>query len=344
MLLVIFYVVLAIITGLALNNLIFKILSKRLIEKETEYGIEFRRSLHSVFRILLPLFLVLLMIPSLPVSSQAGLVSSRLLTVFMILMIGFLSIKMVHLGRNLVLRRYDINTKDNLKARAIHTQMNMLVKIAVIVIVIISGASCLMIFENVRQVGTSILASAGVIGIIIGFAAQRSIAALLAGLQLAITQPIRIDDVVIVDGEWGQVEEITLTYVVVRIWDLRRLVVPTSYFLEKSFQNWTRTSADLLGTVLIYADYRLPVDAVREHLGEIVKNHELWDGKVWRLHVTNATEKAIELRALVSAANSGDAWELRCFVREKLLAFLQSNYPESLPKVRAEIIERAMID
>lgn len=344
MLLVIFYVVLAIITGLALNNLIFKILSKRLIEKETEYGIEFRRSLHSVFRILLPLFLVLLMIPSLPVSSQAGLVSSRLLTVFMILMIGFLSIKMVHLGRNLVLRRYDINTKDNLKARAIHTQMNMLVKIAVIVIVIISGASCLMIFENVRQVGTSILASAGVIGIIIGFAAQRSIAALLAGLQLAITQPIRIDDVVIVDGEWGQVEEIALTYVVVRIWDLRRLVVPTSYFLEKSFQNWTRTSADLLGTVLIYADYRLPVDAVREHLGEIVKNHELWDGKVWRLHVTNATEKAIELRALVSAANSGDAWELRCFVREKLLAFLQSNYPESLPKVRAEIIERAMID
>lgn len=344
MLLTFFYIVIAIFMGLALNGLIFKILSKRFTEKEAGYGIEVRRSLHSVFRILLPLFLVLLVIPSLPVSSQVGLVSSRLLSVLMILMIGFLSIKMVQLGRNLILKRYDINTKDNLKARAIHTQMNMLVKIAVVVIVIIIGASCLMIFENVRQFGTSILASAGVIGIIIGFAAQRSIAALLAGLQLAITQPIRIDDVVIVDGEWGQVEEITLTYVVVRIWDLRRLVVPTSYFLEKSFQNWTRTSADLLGTVLIYADYRLPVDAIREHLGEIIKDHELWDGKVWRLHVTNATEKTVELRALVSAANSGDAWELRCYVREKLLAFLQSNYPDSLPKIRAEIVKHDLID
>ncbi|MEJ2469874.1 MAG: mechanosensitive ion channel [Desulfuromonadales bacterium] len=148
---------------------------------------------------------------------------------------------------------------------------------------------------------------------------------------------MRIDDVVIVDNEWGQVEEITLTYVVVRIWDLRRLVVPTSYFLEKSFQNWTRTSADLLGAVMIYADYQLPVEAVRQHLGEIVKDHALWDGKVWRLHVTNATEKTVELRALVSAASSGDAWELRCDIREKLLAFLQTNYPHCLPKVRAEI-------
>ena len=341
MLLAVFWIALAILGGLALNGLIFKIFSKRLTEKEAEHGITIRKHLYGVSRVLLPVFLVLLVIPSLPVSTQFALVARRLLSVLLILMVGLLSIRLVQIGRDLVLQRYDINTKDNLKARAIHTQVNMLVKIAVIVIVIITGASCLMIFDNVRQVGTSILASAGVIGIIIGFAAQRSIAALLAGLQLAITQPIRIDDVVIVDGEWGQVEEITLTYVVVRIWDLRRLVVPTSNFLEKSFQNWTRTSADLLGTVMIYADYRLPVDAVREHLGEIVKNHALWDGKVWRLHVTNTTDKSIELRAMVSAANSSDAWELRCDVREKLLTFLQSNYPECLPKVRAEIIELA---
>jgi len=341
MLFAVFWIALTIVGGFALNWLIFKFLSRRLTEKETEHGITIRKQLYSVFGVLIPLFLVLLIIPSLPFPPEFSLVARRLLSVLLILAVGFLSIKLVQIGRDLVLRRYDINTKDNLKARAIHAQVKMLVKIAVIVIVIITGASCLMIFDNVRQVGTGILASAGVIGIIIGFAAQRSIAALLAGLQLAITQPVRIDDVVIVDGEWGQVEEITLTYVVVRIWDLRRLVVPTSYFLEKSFQNWTRTSADLLGTVMIYADYRLPVDAVREYLGEIVKDHALWDGKVWRLHVTNTTDKAIELRALVSAANSSDAWELRCDVREKLLAFLQSNYPESLPKVRAEIIQHS---
>ncbi len=341
MFLAVFWIALAIFGGFALNWSIFTILAQRLTEKETEHGITIRQHLYAITRFLLPLFLVLLIVPSLPVSPEFSLVARRLLSVLLILLLGLLSIKLVQIGRDLVLRHYDINTKDNLKARAIHTQLNMLVKIAVIVIVIITGASCLMIFDNVRQVGTSILASAGVIGIIIGFAAQRSIAALLAGLQLAITQPIRIDDVVIVDGEWGQVEEITLTYVVVRIWDLRRLVVPTSNFLEKSFQNWTRTSADLLGTVMIYADYRLPVDAVREYLGEIVKDHELWDGKVWRLHVTNTTDKSIELRALVSAANSGDAWELRCDVREKLLAFLQSNYPECLPKLRAEIINQS---
>jgi small-conductance mechanosensitive channel len=334
------YVVLAVIAGLVLDALIFKVLSKRLTAKETEHGIAIRHRLHGLFRVLLPLFLVLLVIPGLPVSTQVASVARRLLSVLLILTVGLLAVKVVQLGRDLILKRYDINSKDNLKARAIHTQMKMLVKIAVIVIVIISGASCLMIFDNVRQLGTSILASAGVIGIIIGFAAQRSIAALLAGLQLAITQPIRIDDVVIVEAEWGQIEEITLTYVVVRIWDLRRLVVPTSYFLEKSFQNWTRTSADLLGTVMIYADYRLPVDAVREHLGQIVKDHALWDGKVWRLHVTNATDRSIELRALVSAANSGDAWELRCDIRETLLAFLQTHYPECLPRVRAEIFER----
>ncbi len=331
------WVVLALLGGYALNALLFKIFAKHLASQEEAHGILIRTRIYGVTRLLIPLFLVLLLVPSLAVSPETSLISHRLVSVLLILLVGWLSIRLVQIGRDLLLSRYDINVKDNLKARAIHTQMKMLVKIIVIVIVIITAASCLMVFDNVRQVGTSILASAGVIGIIIGFAAQRSIATLLAGLQLAVTQPIRIDDVVIVDGEWGQVEEITLTYVVVRIWDLRRLVVPTSYFLEKSFQNWTRTSADLLGSVMIYADYRLPVEAVREHLGEIVKDHALWDGKVWRLHVTNATEKAVELRALVSAASSGDAWELRCDIREKLLAFLQANYPDCLPKVRAEI-------
>jgi len=194
----------------------------------------------------------------------------------------------------------------------------------------------LMSFERVRQLGTAIFASAGILGIVIGFAAQRSISTVLAGLQIAITQPFRIDDVVIVEGEWGRIEEITLTYVVVRIWDLRRLVLPITYFLEKPFQNWTRESADLLGTVFLYTDYTIPVQEVREELHRILQESELWDGKVWNLQITNMTEKSVELRALMSAQEASTAWNLRCEVREKLLDFIQSKYPGALPRVRAE--------
>jgi small-conductance mechanosensitive channel len=332
-----FLPIIAIVSGLIVNLLFFKIFERRLIAYEERSGISVKKHFYVLFKLFTPLFLLILILPALPISEGTVLVIRKILSVVFFSLIGFMLLKLVMVGRSLVLNHYDINVKDNLKARAIHTQTNLLVKIFVITIVIMTIASCLMIFESVRQIGTSILASAGVIGIIIGFAAQRSIAALLAGLQLAVTQPIRIDDVVIVDGEWGQIEEITLTYIVIRIWDLRRLVVPTSYFLEKSFQNWTRTSSDLLGTVTVHVDYSLPIDLVRGQLYEIIKDQALWDGKVWRLHVINATEKTVELRALVSAANSSDAWELRCYVREQLLSFLQKNYPNCLPKIRAEV-------
>jgi small-conductance mechanosensitive channel len=172
---------------------------------------------------------------------------------------------------------------------------------------------------------------------VIGFAAQRTIANLFAGFQLALTQPIRIDDVVIVEGEWGRIEEITLTYVVVRIWDLRRLILPLSYFIEQPFQNWTRQAADILGTVFIYTDYTIPVQAVRDELKRIVAKSSAWDGKVCVLQVTNATERALELRALASAPDASKAWDLRCEIREKLILFIQKHYPASLPKVRAEL-------
>ncbi len=158
---------------------------------------------------------------------------------------------------------------------------------------------------------------------------------------MAITQPIRIDDVVIVENEWGRIEEITLTYVVVRIWDLRRLIVPITYFLEKPFQNWTRISAEILGTVLLYVDYTVPVDEVRAEMKRIVESSPLWDKRVCALQVTNATERTVELRALVSAADSSSAWELRCDVREKLIGFIRQSYPDGLPKVRAELTESA---
>jgi small-conductance mechanosensitive channel len=210
-------------------------------------------------------------------------------------------------------------------------------KVVIFIVAVLTLGIVLMTFDKVRQLGTSILASAGIAGIVIGFAAQRSIANLLAGLQLAFTGPINIDDVVIVEGEWGRIEEMTLTYVVVRIWDLRRLILPITYFIEKPFQNWTRVSADILGTVYLYVDYTVPVQAIREELERLLKNSEKWDGKVCSLQITDSKEQVVELRALMSAADASKAWELRCLIREQLISFVQKNYPESLPRMRAEI-------
>ena len=195
-----------------------------------------------------------------------------------------------------------------------------------------------MTFPSLRAVGFSLFASAGAAGLIVGLAARPTLSNLIAGLQIALTDPIRIDDVVIVEGEWGWIEEINTTYVVVRIWDLRRLVVPLTHFIEKPFQNWTRRSADILGTVFFYADYTVPVDEIRAELRRIVEGSELWDGEVCGLQVTNATERTVELRALVSAATSPEAWDLRCMVRERMIEFLMRHYPESLPRVRAEFM------
>ncbi len=254
-----------------------------------------------------------------------------------IISVAWLLIQATSVLEDVILSHYDVKVRDNLIARKIYTQVNILKKVVTFTILILTLSAVLLSFEQVRQLGISILASAGVLGIIVGFAAQRTIATLLAGIQIAITQPIRLDDVVIVENEWGWIEEITLTYVVVRIWDLRRLVLPITHFIEKPFQNWTRVSADLLGTVYLYTDYTIPVEAVRDELELILKNSPLWDGKVWNLQVTNATEQTMELRALMSAPDSSTAWDLRCEVREKLIDFIRKNYPHALPKLRAQI-------
>lgn len=252
--------------------------------------------------------------------------------------IGWLLIKFSHAIRDRLYRKYDIDQANNLRQRKARTQIQFIHRLTCVIISIIGLSIILMSFDSVRQIGTSILASAGVAGLIIGFAAQRSIANLLAGLQIAFTQPIRIDDVVIVEGEWGRIEEINMTYVVVSIWDQRRLVLPISYFIEKPFQNWTRVSADLLGSVFIYTDYTLPVDALRKELTRILENEgaALWDKRVNVVQVTDTTERTMVIRALVSAGDSSQAWELRCLVREKLVRFIQENYPDALPKIRAD--------
>jgi small-conductance mechanosensitive channel len=251
--------------------------------------------------------------------------------------VGFILYQLVNAVEEAVLNQFRIDVKDNLEARKVYTQVKVLKKIAVVVIVIFTAASMLMVFDAVRQLGTSILASAGVAGIIVGFAAQRSIATVLAGFQIALTQPIRLDDVVIVESEWGRIEEITLTYVVVLIWDQRRLIVPINYFIEKPFQNWTRVSAALLGSVFLYVDYTLPLKALRDQLDRLLENSARWDRKVKVVQVTDAKPNGMEVRVLVSAPDAPTAWDLRCELREKLIDFLQQNYPQCLPRTRAEI-------
>lgn len=295
------------------------------------------RRLKSPLRFLIPALCVSVIIPFLRLPEKVNGFIGHFIKILFIALFGWLAIKIVYIVRDALLKRYDISAEDNLRARSVSTQMRVITNIIVVLIVFLTVSFVLMSFSGVRQIGVSILASAGVIGIVIGFAAQKTLGNLIAGIQIAIAQPIRLDDVVIIEDEWGWIEEITLTFVVVRIWDLRRLVVPISYFLEKPFENWTRTSADLLGTVFIYTDYTVPVKDVRDELTRILQNCPHWDKKVNVLQVTNATDKTVELRALMSAADSPTAWNLRCEVREKLLEFLQQRFPECLPRIRIEM-------
>lgn len=250
--------------------------------------------------------------------------------------ITWLLIRAVGAIRVLMLKRFDITAENNLQARKVHTQLRVLERILVTIIVIVGVSSALMTFEKIQQVGYSLLASAGVAGIIIGFAAQKSIASMLAGFQIAITQPIRIEDVVSVEGEFGNVEEITLTYVAIRLWDKRRLIVPITYFIEKPFVNYSRVSSDILAAVYFYTYYRVPVEEMRKELTRLLKGNKYWDGQVNVVEVTNTTDRAVEIRALMSCHDSSDSWNLQVYVREKMLEFLQKNYPDSLPHEKVD--------
>ncbi len=323
--------------GLLAHQLLFWITSGLLRRTESDWATILLRKIRRPFGVLMPLIALLFLLPlTAPAPGLAAFLKSPL-SLAIIGAVAWILIRLAAGLEAIALTYYRIDVEDNLRARRINTQITMLKRITIAVIGVIAFASMLMVFDKVRQLGTSILASAGIVGVIVGFAAQRSIATLLAGLQIAITQPIRLDDVVVVENEWGRVEEITLTYVVVRIWDQRRLVLPMTYFIEKPFQNWTRTSADILGTVFLYADYSIPVQAIRDKLSSIVKESELWDGRVCTLQVTNASERTVELRALMSARNASDAWSLRCQVREELISYIQQEFPSSLPKLRAEV-------
>jgi small-conductance mechanosensitive channel len=288
-------------------------------------------------RLLLPVLALFLLLESLPPPPQTRATLEHALGIALIAAIAWLLVGLARVLEDVLAARFPLDVKDNLTARRVLTQARLLRRVASGVIVVVAVSVALMTFPEIRHLGASLLASAGLAGLVVGMAARSAISNLLAGVQIALTEPIRIDDVVIVEGEWGWIEDIRGSYVVVRIWDLRRLIVPLTYFIERPFENWTRETADLLGTVVVYADYRVPVEEVRHELRRIVEASGMWDGKVCGLQVTNTTERTMELRALVSAPDSGVAWNLRCHVREKLIEYLQRNHPESLPRLRAEL-------
>lgn len=236
-----------------------------------------------------------------------------------------------------VIALHPADVADNLQARRVQTQTRVLTRIAASTVVVTGLAFILMTFPRARQLGTSILASAGVMGLVVGLAARSVFSNLLAGLQIALAQPIRIDDVLIVEGEWGRVEEITATYVVLRIWDERRLIIPLQWFIEHPFQNWTRREAAMLGTVMLWVDYSLPVEAIRAEARRQCEALPLWDQRVCVVQVTETSERCMQVRILVSARNSGDAFDLRCALREGLVQFIHREYPGSLSRLRAEL-------
>ena len=317
---------------------IFFALAKRLTAR-TKSSIDNSLARHSEkpMRLILLFFAVLVVLPITTIPARIEEPVRHIVGLGLIASFGWLLIALIDVFDDLVTIRHSVEVRDNLSARRIRTQVEVLRRIAVSGIIVITIAIMLMTFPSIRHLGEGLFASAGVAALVAGLAARSTMSNLIAGLQVALTQPIRLDDVVIVEGEWGRIEEISTTYVVVCIWDLRRLVVPLSYFIEKPFQNWTRSTADLLGTVFVYTDYTVPVEMVRAELHRILQASGMWDEKVWGLQVTNATERTLELRALMSAADSSTAWDLRCHVREQLVRFLQQDCPQGLPKMRAEI-------
>lgn len=284
-----------------------------------------------------PLAAAMALLPAAPLPARWVGLGRHALGIGLLLCLVWLAVRAVRAVEARVLRDHPVDVADNLRARKIQTQAKVIGGIAQGAIVLLGAGLALMTIPGIRQIGATLLASAGVVGLVAGFAAKPVFGNLIAGLQLALAQPIRLDDVVIVEGEWGRIEEINATYVVVRIWDERRMVVPLQWFIEHPFENWTRTTAQLLGTAYLWLDYRTPMDEVRDALQRICAGDPRWDGRVCVAQVTDATDTALQVRLLVSARNSGDLFDLRCVVRERMVAWLRHAHPDALPVQRVEL-------
>ncbi|MGC2460077.1 MAG: mechanosensitive ion channel domain-containing protein [Steroidobacteraceae bacterium] len=288
-------------------------------------------------RVIVPVMAIIFALPILNLPPDYAAVVAKGTSILLIVALAIILFEVVDTCEKAVLTTFDITAADNLRARKVYTQVHLISKVIYVIIGLFTVATVLMLFEEVRHIGASLLASAGIVGIIAGVAAQKPLANLFAGFQIALAQPMRQDDVVIVEGEWGRVEEITLTYVVVRIWDDRRMVLPLSYFVDKPFQNWTRTSAGLLGSIYVWVDYSFPVDEGRKALKQIIENSPLWDKRFWNMQVSDASEKTMQLRVLATSADSSQSWDLRCEIREKFIAYIQKHHPQSLPQLRTQL-------
>jgi small-conductance mechanosensitive channel len=326
----------ALVLAIILHSVIYRGL-RRFADTNSGLGGSLLRRARRPTRLAFILAALALTVPQLdlPFGWQNSL--GHMFLVLFIVFIGWTAIILTGHFSDRAIRKHRMDTDDNLVARKFVTQVRVLRRVMTILLTIFTAGAVLLTFEAVRTYGVSLFASAGAAGLILGLAARPVLTNLIAGVQIAITQPIRLDDVVIVEGEWGWIEEIFATYVVVRIWDWRRMVVPLSYFIEQPFQNWTRESASIIGAVFWYMDYTIPVSEVRAKLEEIVHKSPHWDGKVVNLQVTDTDKDTISLRGLMSARTSPQAWDLRCEVREKLINWLQQTYPEALPRLRGEL-------
>lgn len=328
---------LAVVLGLLIHALVDQVL-KRLATRSLLID-RLVRYTRRVAQFLVPLLLVQLTLTRGEGTQEAWPRIVHLVGILIIMLFTALLIRLVQAFADVVEARHPVTVTDNLQARSIQTQVRVLSRTVMFAIGVVGAGSVLMTFPNVRQVGASLLASAGVAGIVAGLAARPVLGNLIAGMQIALAQPIRIDDVLIVENEWGRVEEITSTYVVVRIWDERRLVVPLEYFIQKPFQNWTRRSSDILGSVFLWVDFRMPIEPLRQELKRVLDEAPEWDKRVWVLQVTDLTEQGVQLRALMSSADASRSWDLRCRVREALVAFIQANYPDLWPQTRAQLLD-----
>jgi small-conductance mechanosensitive channel len=338
-------VALAIIIGLIVKFMLSLLLRRK--PKRDKPSFSFSRSLLSrlskPFSYFLPLLAFNFLLPLMRMRANIAFFLNKTTEILLAISFANVLIALIKVFEDYVYHTFDIDKADNLKERKIRTQLQFIRRLAVSLVIVLTICAILLSFNNLRKIGTGLLTGVGVGGIIIGFAAQKSLGNFLAGFQIAFTQPLRIDDVLVVEGEWGRVEEITLSYVVLKIWDQRRLILPINYFVEKPFQNWTRNTSDILGTVFLYLDYSIPLQPVRTELTRLLENNPLWDKRINILQVTNTSERTIEVRALMSAGSSGNAFDLRCDVREGLIKFIQENYPQSLPTTRITGQESSLI-
>lgn len=327
----------AIVLGLIIHSVLFFILRRVARRKGDVIANSLVRHANAPSRFIIPLLIVLAVLPEAPLPKNVMSILQHAAGLGLIAAIAWLVILASEIISDVLSQRYRMDAADNLLARRIQTQFSIFHRIIVVLVCIVTVAVMLMTFPAIKHIGESVLASAGLAGLIVGLAMKDTLSNIVAGVQIAFAQPFRLEDAVVVEGEWGWIEEVTTMYVVVRIWDLRRLVLPLSYFLTHPFQNWTRTSAELLGYVTLNVDYTVPVNELRKELRRICESTKLWLGKVCVLQATDATEHTMQIRALMDAKDSNDQWDLRCLVREKLIEFLQKNYPRSLPRYRTEM-------